>query len=191
MSKAWLRATALACLVLASVGCELLWAPLETRDNPLDSWAEPVVLSLTPTLDGTVMDPGINTAELKVSSAQYAVMRFDLSGAPATISSVTLTLQCSAITAPFQFVEAYPFLVDWNESTIQSSELAPGAGLLPSAPADEQYVEYTVAYSFDLTSVASSLSRGLALRGTGSTSVSFHSSVTAGMEPRLVITGRN
>ena len=176
-------------LVLLMAGCGLLWAPLEERDNPLDPQAS-ATLELLPVVDGTVgaVAP-INEGSLVASDFDYSVIRFDLSGLPATVTRATLRLQCSAVFVE-QVIEVYPILLAWDKATLKTVDVE-ALGFLVSAPAADAYVDGLSSYDFDLTAAIASMDWGVTLKGTMSGAVHFFSSATAGQEPRLIVQGHD
>lgn len=182
------KAIGVGAVALLLAGCGLLWAPLEERDNPLDPKAA-ATLELLPVADGTVLGaPPIDPSSLLASDFQYSVIRFDLSGLPATVTSAILRLRCSAVLVA-QTIEVYPILLDWAPDTIKTVDVQ-AAGFLTSAPAASAYVDGLVSYDFDLTAAVATMELGVALKGTMSGAVHFFSSAVAGQEPRLIVQGQ-
>jgi len=159
-------------LVLLLAGCELLWAPLQARVNPLDAEADST-RTLTPTVDGTVpLLAPLNTTILSVSDIQYALIRFELGQLPAVVTEATLVLECTAVAA--QTIEAYAIGQDWDRASVAQTQVT-SAGLLLTPTVGSRYVDGLGSWTWDLSLVVGDLHYGLALKGTQTGFVQFNS----------------
>lgn len=190
MRRATLSRCALAALALALTSCDLLFAPMQERSNPLDPRAQLVTLTLFPEVDGTVLiSSPLNESTLSVSSSQYAVLFFELSGLPDEVTSAVLTLECTSFVA--QEIQLYPILMYWDAASIDSAEVQED-GFHTSAPAAARTVNSLGSWDFDLTAaVRAGMQYGLAMRGTMSGFTVFRSSGGGTQGPRLRIEGYN
>jgi len=126
-----------AAVILSSVSCSLLWAPLDGRNNPADPSNNTPTITLTPLLDGYVanttptetIDFSATTLWINTSPTAVPLIRFDGGEFPRNVVAAELRLWINASSSVATEIRAHPILEDWSPGTVNwaqvSSDLVP------------------------------------------------------------------